>query len=190
MYICNILYLFRMVSESTRTSRKCKKRLKCRLKHRLNVALVKTSASELGLDAMSPIHTLTPEAARQRLMRMFKRPMRLFKSIKSQSPWRSVLLGAHEVDFPSTPGDPTEEVDDLLDPNSNILEKYTSRDAPHLRAKAAKDAAHEDMRRKARYEHMKGRPEYDAYSIEEESDSDSDSDSDSYSDSDSDLCSE
>jgi hypothetical protein len=170
-----------MESQSTWTNRERKKRPREPSKHQLNLPPMKKRDSESGLDAISPIHTLTPEAARaralarQRLMRLFNRPMRIFKSIKSQSPWRSVLLAVHGVDFPSTPGDPTKEVDDLLDPNSNILEKYTSRDAPHLRELAAKDAAQEDMRRKARYEHMKGRPEYDAYSTEDEPDSDSDS---------------
>jgi len=184
-YIFNILQTSQMGSQSTRANHVGIKRPREPSEHQLNLPPMKKRDSESGLDAMSPIHTLTPEAARQRLMRLFNRPMRIFKSNKSESPWRSVLLG---VDFPSTPGDPTEEVDDLLDPNSNILEKYTSRDAPHLRAKAAKDAAHEDMRRKARYEHMKGRPEYDAYSTEDEPDSDSDPNTDC--DSDSDLCSE
>jgi len=156
----------------------------------LNVALVKTSASELALDAMSPIHTLTPEAPRQRLMRMFKRPMRLFNSDKSESPWRLFFLGAHGVDYPNTPGDPSEEVEDLLDSTSNIREKYTSGMAPFLRARAAKASAHENMRQKARYEHMKSRLEYDEYSTEEKSKPESESESESDMVYDSGSCSE
>ena len=164
-----------MGTQSTRTSRIRKKRLKP-LKHRLNVALVKKCDSESVLDAMQPIHKPMSEAALIRLRRLLRPNMRMFNSNKSKSPWHALLLAGYGVDYVNTLGDPIEEVEDLTNPTANILEKFTASDTPFLRYDAAELAALHDRRRKICRKHQQMHPElYDGpYSDEDECISDSD----------------
>ena len=103
-----------------------------------NVACVKKCASESALDA-------NPSKGEKRIARLFHtfRPAcGRHKGKLAESPWRTPFLTECGVDFVNTPGDTAKEARDIINPNTDIQEKYTSAYAPRLRKAAEARSQH------------------------------------------------